>query len=105
MKLDGVDTAARPARSKMDEGAADWARASNVRVETKLDASAAFGRTALAVRKVPAATPDPVGGRVSSGEEYLMQRQPRWPAKMPARKPGPIYRGEFSAFLRTVQDC
>jgi hypothetical protein len=65
----------------MDEGAAETARAFNVRVEKKKVASAARGRPAeMPGRKAPAATPGPVRAGSVWGKKCLMQRQPWWPA-------------------------
>jgi hypothetical protein len=66
----------------MDEGAADLARASNVRVEIKY-VSAAQGRPGeYAGRWAAAGTP--AQERRISGKTCLMQRQPRRPAYAPA---------------------
>jgi hypothetical protein len=74
----------------MDEGAACSARAFNVRVEKKKVASAASGRPGrMPGRNAPAATPDPWKGGSVNGEKCLMQRQPWWPAQMPAHAFGP----------------
>jgi hypothetical protein len=51
-----------------------------VDVDIEIDASAAIGRPAIAGCKAPEATPEPEWGRRMSGNENLMQRQPRWPA-------------------------
>jgi hypothetical protein len=85
----------------MDEGAADPARASKVRVEKKI-ASAAFGRPAwIAGRKAPAATPDPVRGRSLVGEKCLMQRQPWWTA--PGRRRHEFLRLWMKRLMRLQQ--
>jgi hypothetical protein len=71
----------RRARSKKDEGAADAARALNVRVANELSASAAMsGPVESAGRRVPNAAPRVIGGRSRPGKASLMQRQPWWPA-------------------------
>jgi hypothetical protein len=80
----------------MDEGAAETARAFNVRVEKKKVASAARGRPVLKTgHKAPAAMPGP--DRVGSvwGEKCLMQRQPWWPAQVPAHAFGTAEKGAW----------
>jgi hypothetical protein len=74
----------------MDEGAAWSARAFNVRVEKKNVASAARGRPArMSGDKPPAAKPVPLRRGGVWWEKCLMQRQPWWPAWMPAHAFGP----------------
>jgi hypothetical protein len=74
----------------MDEGAAGSARAFNVRVEKKKVASAARGRPAkMSGREASVAMPVPLRRGSVRGEKCLMQRQPWWPARMPAHAFGP----------------
>jgi len=68
------------ARSNWDEGPLE-ASALIVRVVMSF-ASAARGEPfTIAGQKIPEVTLKPNRARSSSGKSYLMQRQPRWPAR------------------------